>query len=136
MPSRVPPSGGPVSTKHRMMTLVLAALLCSPALAAAQTRSLFSNLANPSIGMNALFSAQGAPNLDQAYGPHFDEAEVSFLAVVDPYWTLSSNIVFLGDGTVDPEEIWARSTSIPSLQLTVGKLRGSFGKHGLLHPHA
>jgi len=44
--------------------------------------------------------------------------------------------VFVGDGTVDPEEVWARSTNIPSIQLKLGKLRGTFGKHGLLHTHA
>jgi hypothetical protein len=37
---------------------------------------------------------------------------------------------------VDPEEVWARSTNIPGIQLRLGKLRGTFGKHGLLHTHA
>jgi len=74
---------------------------------------MFSNLANPAIGMNALFAGQAAPNLDESYGLHFDEAEISLISVVDPYWTFVSNIVFLGDGTVDPEEVWVRSTNIP-----------------------
>jgi hypothetical protein len=97
---------------------------------------MFSNLANPAIGMNALFTGQAAPTLNEAYGLGFDEAEISLIAVVDPYWTLVSNIVFVGDGEVDPEEVWVRSTNIPSLQLKLGKLRGTFGKHGLLHTHA
>jgi hypothetical protein len=54
---------------------------------------------------------------------------------VDPYWTLTSNIVFTPNG-VDPEEVWVRNTSIPSLQLKLGQIRGTFGKHGLLHTHA
>ena len=111
-------------------------LMLASTAATAQTSSMFSNLANPAIGMNALFSGQAVPNLDQPYGLTFDEAEISFIAVVDPYWTLVSNIVFAGDGTVDPEEVWARSTNIPSLQLKLGQLRGTFGKHGLLHAHA
>jgi len=119
----------------RMHACMLAALLCVPALAVAQSRSMFSNLANPSIGMNALFTGQAARNLNQPYSLGFDEAEISLISVVDPYWTLTSNIVFLPDGTVDPEEIWARSTNIPSIQLKLGKIRGSFGKHGLLHTH-
>ena len=86
------------TTMRRLRPLLpalgIAALLCAPMLATAQTSSMFSNLANPSIGMNALFSAQAAPNLDQAYGPHFDEAEISLMSVVDPYWTFVSNIVF------------------------------------------
>ncbi len=122
--------------KLRISACLFAALTCAPALATAQTRSMYSNLANPSIGMNALFSGQAAHNLDQPYGLHFDEAEISLISTVDPYWTLASNIVFVGDGTVDPEEIWARSTNIPSIQLKLGKIRGTFGKHGLLHTHA
>jgi len=119
-----------------MLACLLAALMCVPALAIAQTRSMFSNLANPAIGMNALFTGQAAPNIDEAYGLGFDEAEISLISVVDPYWTLVSNIVFLPEGTVDPEEVWVRSTNLPSLQIKLGKIRGTFGKHGLLHTHA
>jgi hypothetical protein len=119
----------------RMLACLLAALTCAPALATAQTSSMFSNLANPAIGMNALFSGQAAHNLDQPYGLHFDEAEISLISAVDPYWTLVSNIVFTSDD-VDPEELWVRTTSIPGIQLKLGKLRGTFGKHGLLHTHA
>ncbi len=111
------------------------ALLAVPALAFAQSQSVYSNLANPAIGMNALFTGQAAHNLDAPYGLHFDEAELSLISVVDPYWTLNANIVFATDG-VTPEEVWARNTSLPGVQLKLGMLRGSFGRHGLLHPHA
>jgi hypothetical protein len=116
-----------------MFACLFVALVCAPALAAAQSSSMFSNLANPAIGMNSLFSWQAAHNLDQPYGLRFDEAEISLISVVDPYWTFASNIVFVGDGTVDPEEAWARGTNIPGIQLKLGKIRGTFGKHGLLH---
>ncbi len=115
--------------------LMVCAIACPPSLAAAQASSMFSNLANPAIGMNALFSGTAAHNLDQPYGLDFEEAEISLISVVDPYWTLVSNIVFTSGG-VDPEEIWVRNTSIPAVQLKLGKIRGSFGKHGLLHTHA
>ena len=121
--------------KLRTFACLSAALVCIPALATAQTSPMFSNLANPAIGMNALFSGQGAHNLDGAYGLQFDEAEISLISVVDPYWTFTGNIVFAPE-EVDPEEVWVRSTNIPSLQLKLGKLRGTFGKHGLLHTHA
>jgi hypothetical protein len=98
--------------------------------------SMFSNLANPAIGMNALVSVQAAHNLPQAYGLQFDEAEISLLSVVDPYWTFASNIVFLPDHSIDAEEVWVRNTSLQSIQLKLGQLRGTFGKHGLLHTHA
>src|SRR5258708_38305660 len=120
---------------YRMLAFLLAALTCAPAVASAQPSSMYSNLANPSIGLNALSSGLAAHNLDQPYGLRFDEAEISVISVVDPYWTLNSNIVFTKDG-VDPEEVWARSTSIPGIQLKLGELRGTFGKHGLLHTHA
>jgi hypothetical protein len=109
--------------------------LAVPSLAAAQTSSMFSNLANPAIGMNALFSGLAAHNLDQPYGFQFDEAEISLISVVDPYWTFTSNIVFTPD-EVDPEEVWVRTTKIPSVQLKLGKIRGMFGKQGMLHTHA
>jgi hypothetical protein len=124
-----------VRTKSGVLALLFATLAFAPAPAIAQTSSMYSNLANPAIGMNALFSGQAAHNLDQPYGLQFDDAELSLLAVVDPFWTLSSNIVFAPDG-VDPEEVWARNTNIPSISLKLGKLRGSFGRHGLLHTHA
>src|SRR5438093_3673309 len=120
----------------RTLAYLFAALVCAPACAAAQTSSMFSNLANPAIGMNAVFSGQAAHNLDQPYGLQFDEAEISLISVVDPYWTFVGNIVFVGNGEVDPEEVWVRSTNIPAIHLKLGKIRGTFGKHGLLHTHA
>src|SRR5258708_14035436 len=101
--------------RYRISACVLAALVCAPVFASAQTRSMFSNLANPAIGMNALFTGQAARNLDQAYGLGFDEAEISLISVVDPSWTFVSNIVFVGDGPVHPAEVWPRSTTIPSV---------------------
>lgn len=115
--------------------LALAALASWPALAGAQAPAMFSNLANPAIGASALFSGQAAHNIDAPYGLRFDEVELSMISVVDPYWTLAANLTFSQD-QVDPEEVWARSTNLPSLQLKLGKLRGTFGKHGLLHTHA
>jgi hypothetical protein len=119
-----------------MLACLLVAVVFVPVVATAQPNAMFSNLANPAIGMNALFSAQAAPTLNQPYGLDFDEAEISLLSTVDPYWTFVSNIVFLPDHTVDPEEVWARNVSIPSVQLKLGQIRGTFGKHGLLHTHA
>src|SRR5262249_36144410 len=69
---------------------LIAALACAPAAATAQNAggagapsSMFSNLMNPAIGMNALFTGRAAPNIDEAYGLHFDEAELSLISVVD-----------------------------------------------------
>ena len=127
-----------VVARWHAFAFLLGALVCLPALASAQepgggsTSSMFSNLANPAIGMNALFSGLAAPNIDRPYGLQFDEAEISLISTVDPYWTFTSDLVFAPEG-VDPEEVWVRSTNIPSLQLKLGKLRGTFGKQGQLH---
>ncbi len=138
------PASGPLVTLAGCLFVTTMLLVPAHALAqdsggaatAGGVSSMFSNLANPAIGVNALFSSQAAPNVDHPYGLDFDEAEMSVISVVDPYWTFSSNIVFLPDHTIDPEEVWVRSTNIPAVQLKLGKLRGTFGKHGLLHAHA
>src|SRR5206468_712729 len=70
----VAPSGGTVRMRFRILVCLLAALVCAPAIAAAQTPSMFSNAANPAIGMNALFTGQAARALNQPYGLGFDEA--------------------------------------------------------------
>ena len=88
----------------RTLARVCIALSCMPGMAIAQTRSMYSNLANPSIGLNALFLGQAAPDLDQPYGLDFQSAELSLISVVDPYWMLDANITFTPD-EVDPEEV-------------------------------
>jgi hypothetical protein len=106
-----------------------------PAAARAETSSLISNLANPAIGLNALVRGDAVPRLDRPYGVRFEEAELSVLSVVDPYWTLAANLVFTPAGA-DPEEVYATTAAVPGVGLKVGKFRGTFGKHGTLHTHA
>lgn len=125
---------------HRVLLLVL--LLAAPLSAQAQTRSIISNLANPAIGMSALFLAQAAPQVDSPYGIKFQEAELSVISTVDPYWTLAANLVFEGDpatgipDSVSAEEAYATTDSIPNITFKIGEIRAAFGKHGLLHTHA
>jgi hypothetical protein len=121
--------------KLRMLAFALAVLIFVPARPFAETRSMYSNLSNPSIGFNALFLTQAARDLDEPYGPQFQESEISLLSVVDPYWSLWANITFTPE-EVDPEEVYATTTAIPSIHLKIGKIRAAFGKHALLHTHA
>ncbi len=103
----------------------------------AQTRSIISNLANPAIGMSALFLAQAAPDLNTpgSTGPSFQEAEISVISTVDPLWTLAGNFTFdAGSGVA--EEAYATTDAIPGIQFKVGEFRAAFGKHGTLHTHA
>jgi len=120
---------------RRKLCLLASILLFNIGQAGAETQSMISNLANPAIGFVALFRSDVAPKLDRPYGFSFEGAEISLISVVDPYWTLSSNLVFAPDG-VDPEEVYATTSQIPGIQLKLGKLRATFGKHGQLHTHA
>jgi hypothetical protein len=112
-------------------------LFLIPVLSQAQTRSIISNLANPAIGMSALFLGQAAPDLNTsgANGPSFQEAEISVISTVDPLWTLAGNFTFNASLGV-AEEAYAITDSIPSIQFKVGEFRALFGKHGTLHTHA
>jgi hypothetical protein len=130
-----------MSSRFRLLILI-GSLFCIPVFSNAQTRSIISNLANPAIGMSALFLGEAVPNLNQASGIQFQEAELSVISTVDPYWTLTANLVFGADPAngipdiVEAEEAYATTQSIPGLQIKVGELRAFFGKHGLLHTHA
>ena len=121
--------------KLRMVVLVYLVVSVPEAVFSQTTRSIYSNLSNPAIGLNALFTAQVAPDIDDPYGLYFDAAELSLATDVDPYWTLWANITFTAE-EVDPEEVWVRTTRIPSVLLQLGKMRAKFGKQGLLHTHA
>ena len=124
-----------MSYSFRLFWLI--GFLFGPAIAAAQTRSIISNLANPAIGMSALFLAQAAPNLTDggSTGPSFQEAELSVISTVDPLWTLAGNFTF-DSGSGVAEEAYATTDTIPNIQFKIGEFRAAFGKHGLLHTHA
>lgn len=112
-------------------------LFLLPTFLEAQTRSIISNLANPAIGMSALFLGQAAPDLKTpgATGPSFQEAEISVISTVDPLWTLTGNFTFDAESGL-AEEAFATTDSIPHVQIKVGEFRAAFGKHGTLHTHA
>ncbi len=114
---------------------ILIGLWIAPLAAWAKDGSGPANLLNPTIGLNALFLAQGSPDLAKPYGLDFQEADLSLSAVVDPQWHLFSNIVFESDG-VNVEELFAVSTFLPEVQFKVGKLYAAFGKHATLRAYA
>ncbi|HET9869500.1 MAG TPA: hypothetical protein VFR02_03245 [bacterium] len=122
---------------HRFLLLGTALVGLSAGGAQAQTRSIISNLANPAIGMSALFLAQAAPDLSVpgTTGPAFQEAELSVISTVDPTWTLTGNFTFDAESGL-AEEAFATTDSVPNVLLKVGEIRAAFGKHGTLHTHA
>lgn len=116
-----------------------------------------SSLKTPNISVNTLFLYQNsnfhkedmdATNPDQnRNGFDIQEAELQFFADVDPYsrlnMLLSIHPEFEGDGTtvekswvLEPEELFVESTSLPSVQLKLGKFKAFMGKQNLLHTHA
>ncbi len=123
--------------KNCIRLFICVLLLGGAVPALAQTRSIISNLANPAIGMSALFLGQAAPNLTApgSTGPSFQEAEISVISTVDPLWTLAGNFTFDAESGV-AEEAYAITDSIPNIQIKVGEFRAAFGKHGTLHTHA
>jgi hypothetical protein len=130
------------------LTLMTSSLLGAPSSSA----SGFSNTMNPSISFNMLFLGSAAPDAAQSrpavseeglltsetgtpYGADLQEAELQVASVVDPFWELSAHIVLHG-GEFHMEEAYAYNKGLPSTTLKLGKMKASFGKHGLLHTHA
>ena len=127
--------------------------LCAPALRADAPPSLQSNLMNPLISLNALFLGEASPDraktsyspdslspgfFTKGSGPHdslqLQEAELSVQSVVDSNFKLNANLTFANDG-VSPEEVFATTTSLPEVQVKVGKFKSNFGKLGNIHLH-
>lgn len=86
-------------------------------------------------------------NVDQdRNGLNLREAELQFYSDVDPYSrlnvVLSVHPEYEASGTkveekwkIEPEEVFAESTALPSTTLKVGKFKAALGKHNLLHTH-
>jgi hypothetical protein len=114
------------------------------------------NLKSPDVSANTLFlyrnsNFAGEDTSEVRNGVDLREAEVAFVSDVDPYsrltFLLSVHPVYTVDNTassprvkqtwaVEPEELFAESSHFPLTTVKVGKFKGSFGKHNLLHTHA
>lgn len=69
-------------------------------------------------------------------GFNFREAELAFSATVDPYFDAAAYIALDGDGTVDLEEAWFQTRSLPyGLKVKAGKMLSDFGYINRQHPH-
>ena len=89
----------------------------------------------PRSGSTRCFSTSSPPTSTNPTGPRFQESEMSS----SRWWTpigCSRPTWCSGPTGSTPEEVWARTSSIPGIQLKLGKIRGTFGKHGQLHTHA
>jgi hypothetical protein len=111
-------------------------------------------LKTPSISGNALFlyTNSNYNNEDASTsrnGLDIQEAELSFYSEVDPYSRLNMLLTVHPNYTfntvtqkveqqwaVEPEELYAESSELPSLLLRIGKFKAAVGKHNQLHTHA
>ena len=69
-------------------------------------------------------------------GFNFREAEIAFSATVDPYFDASLFLAIDGDGTVELEEGYFQTRSLPAgLRVKGGKFLSDFGYINRQHPH-
>ncbi len=131
----------------RLMVFVLA---WAPLVAGAQSATLKS----PNVSGNALFLYRNSNfNKEDASevrnGLDLQEAELSFYSDVDPYSRLTMLFTVAPEyklnATTDrveqswifePEELYVDSDHVPGVSLRLGKFKGAFGKHNILHSHA
>jgi hypothetical protein len=102
---------------------------------------------NPDLSVNFLGLARdgNAVSGDRAKGPPYNglslqEAEIQLYSNVDAY--LKAVALFTvsekpgGEFGIDPEEVYAETTSLPLVTIRAGKFRLGLGKHNQLHTHA
>lgn len=122
------------------------ALVAACALVSAQTRAAGKPF-NPDISVNFLGLARSGTGISdkRTEKPHngiqLQEAEMQFMADVDPYFRASAlfSVEQEDDKSsygVDPEEIYLESISLPVITLRAGKFKMALGKHNQLHTHA
>lgn len=123
-----------------MRQLISLVILLSCSFSHAQGRS------NPDISVNFLglyLNGNGVSSDPQApahKGFSLQEAELQFMSDVDSY--LRASALFSvgkeagGEYSIDPEEIFVETISLPKITLRAGKFKMAFGKHNQLHTHA
>lgn len=116
--------------------------------ASAETISSKGNAFNPDISANMLFLYRNGSRGNNPYpasqepnGFSLQETELQFTSDVDVY--ARANALFsitknqtTGEWTIDPEEVFAESLSLPFVTAKAGKFKAAFGKYNIVHAHA
>lgn len=104
----------------------------------AATGTAPSRVFNPAISAVMLGTGNASVNHDRDEdGFALSEAEIGFLADVDPYARVDLFVSFEADGAVEVEEGFATLQALPGgLQAKGGRFKNQFGKWNLLHDHA
>ena len=136
---------------------IFAISILNPAFADEPSSTSTTPSGSPGVGASKAFNPDTSVNFltliqrdtlrgnDRDRTPHngmqLQEAEVQFFSDVDPYFT--ANALFSiskktgsTDFGIDPEEVYAETTSIPVVTFKLGKFKAAFGKHNTLHTHA
>ncbi len=109
----------------------------------------------PDISVNSLFLYQNSnrgnlPTDVPQNGISLQEAELQFMADVDPYFRFVSTFALRAELNnedpaatpyqyefeFEPEELYVDTQQVPFVGFRIGKFKAAFGRHNLLHTHA
>lgn len=139
----------------RLQTVCVCLILCTSALAEEYSPSSAagagaSKALNPDVSVNFLGYARRSNvnsgdligrTSDVHNGFTFQEAEMQFFADVDPYFKANALFSVAPESgkssfSIDPEEVFFESISLPVVTAKLGKFKAALGKHNTLHTHA
>lgn len=124
----------------RILALCLSLFVISSAHAESKGKAF-----NPDISVNFLGFAQhgSAYSGDRTVDPHngfsLQEAELQVFSDVDTYFRASALFSVAPEGgvySIDPEEVFLETISLPYITVKAGKFKMALGKHNQLHTHA
>ncbi len=121
-------------------------------------QQIFPGMMNPSMSFNGLFLAGAQLNDGELAAPHLggeagesafpmagesygtglnvQEMELQILSNVDPYFRANVVLAIPGLEGIEIEEGYVQLVSIPATTVTIGKVKGAFGRENLTHTHA
>jgi len=116
--------------------------ICPPVSAAEKGKAF-----NPDISVNMLGLVQHGSNYSSdrsqkpREGAQFQEAELQFTSDVDAYLRAVALFSIKQEAgsagfSIDPEEVYAETISLPVVTVKAGKFKAALGRHNLLHAHA
>ncbi len=127
----------------RFSILILLSVLFVPFAFSADKAKSF----NPDVGVNFLGLGQVGSNFSRARtvkpreGLQLQEVELQFASDVDAYFRAVAFFAIKQESgssgfSIDPEEIYAESISLPGFTVRAGKFKQAMGRHNSLHTHA
>lgn len=135
--------------KNLLLFVCLFQALLSSGLAECQTQdpnqTKSASLMNPATSLNILSlykrSRQSSKFNESIHdnGLSLQEVELQFSADVDPYFRVDAALSVHPDENhyaIEPEEVYAKTTSIPYITFKLGRFHAALGRHNEFHTHA